>query len=250
MRIHHLIVLVAVIFPITPAFSYQDHSVIDSLKQLLQQENVSLSTYGVLAGKIYNYDTKASHYYASQMDSLAEVRKDTVNIIEAKNQLAEFFWRTGAYEEATHFALEALSIAEVWKKSPYKLARTHQTLGTIYLYLANSEKALENYNKALVIFTELNKPVDIAKVNNNSGVIYMDMKTEEGIAWGYDSAIARFKKVLDYQGLANNSTIINSMSNLIFLYKEMNMLESGMEILEKWDKFVAEEGPISSSSKA
>ncbi len=87
------------------------------------------------------------------------------------------------------------------------------SLGKYYAYEFIKDKALENLNKALVIFTNLKKPEKISKLFNSIGNIYADYNEYPKSLTYYFKAAKINLQIKSYNKLAANYTNIASIYN-------------------------------------
>lgn len=171
---------------------------------------------------------------ALRLDSVASEQKDTLYIIEALSIHAEYFWRKGELEDALVKGIEAVKLAESWNQDQNRLARAIQTVGTIHLFLENSDEALHYYGKCAPIYKELEIWQSYYGVINNIGVVYMDKAQLTGDSLFYDSTIYYAKEVVEAGEKAAKSTRKNAHGNLADVYLRLGNKQKALEEFKAW----------------
>ncbi|MFA6924197.1 MAG: AraC family transcriptional regulator [Bacteroidales bacterium] len=150
------------------------------------------------------------------IDSLRQVLKTSVNKGKAKiyNELAEKYIDV-SYEAALKYANEALKIAEQTGNISEK-ANALGILGLTNYRIGNLKAANNYYERALSIYVQKADKKGIAKINANTGSIY--------ITWNnYDEAMKRCKKALQtYKEMKDKPSIAKVLINIGNIYKYKN----------------------------
>ncbi|MEM9894918.1 MAG: ATP-binding protein [Bacteroidota bacterium] len=188
----------------------------------------------IVVSSLFDQDIQLGKQFIDLLKQYALDTQDTILLISTTASTAEYHWRKGDFQSALPFALESIEIASTNDKFSSEQARGFQTVGTIHLYLLNTEEALYYYRKAARLYRVQNQTRSLASVNNNSGVIFMDAAREKKKPELLDSAIYYFRKVLDFEGKNRPGTELNASGNLIGILVEINELDEAARLLERW----------------
>jgi len=176
---------------------------------------------------------------AQNLDSLYRVwqdnsRHDSVRVVAYK----DYLWKRFLFSNPDTVIILAEALHTYAKNQNYpKAAATAFVLqGSAYWTKANYTKALENFQKSLVIFEKLGDNVGIAKNLNNIGAIY----TEQGNRLG---ALAIFEKalVLNEQS-GNKQGAAGNLTNIGLIYHEQDNYPRALQYYQRSIKICEEIG--------
>jgi len=135
-------------------------------------------------------------------------------------------WRTSQYNKAKDYALELLE-QKVLQEDRESLANVYNILGVVYRNLSNYLKALEYYNKALLINEEIGNKVGIASNLGNIGIVYEKLSD-------YHNALQYYSNALQIQEeIGNNVGIANNLGNIGVVYYSLSDYSKAIEYYEK-----------------
>ena len=158
------------------------------------------------------------------IDSLLNVLKiahDDTNKVNTLNVLSDKLGRTGDYDKAMQYAMQAITLAEQislplgkgrgWAKG---IASSLGNIGNIYYQQGDYPKALDQYFKSLKIKEKLGNKKGIANSLNNIGLIYF----EQG---DYPKALDQdFKSLKIREEIGDKQGIANTINNIGLIYYE------------------------------
>jgi tetratricopeptide (TPR) repeat protein/two-component sensor histidine kinase len=204
----------------------------------------------------------------SKIDSLKQVAaagKPDTNTVNAMKKLG-FFLQHDDLPAATRYAEQALALA---KELDFKrgVASSYQTLGQCYMYAAQTEKALENFQQGAIIAQQEGYPTVVFAALANAGIAYdltgdyvnsvkvqlmarkwaethgteaqrIDIEFNLGITYcrlgNYDAALERFKDASAYyesQGdLRSHASALDAMGNI---YVNLQQYDTAQAIYER-----------------
>lgn len=190
-------ICVGLIPSIVPA---QTPTRIDSIQRSVQKARDYDSKIDMLQKgikEIYATDFDGAIALARLGHKLANQRNDTLNSGDFLRSIGLALGKKGNIDSASVYYYQALDKLEP-TKNPEKLGLLYDDMARMYRKLRQSERALEFYDKALALYEAENDLEGIARINNESGVVFRD----EG---DYAEANKRFEKSLRIQRQRNDS---------------------------------------------
>ncbi len=181
----------------------------DSLQILLRQYMKEKNELGkMLCYKYIGLRQRESSRFSEAIKShqlgldLAIQMKDTVEIVQAMNNLGTNFRRIGAYGEASEYHFRALNYAETWSGLNTPTGTKNRVvslngIGNINLTLGFYDDAEKNFREALKDEIVLKSPIGQAINYANLGAIYEHREQ-------YDSAFIYFQKSLEQNQIGNS----------------------------------------------
>ncbi len=212
---------------------------IDSLKRVLKVTKIDTS-------KVNIYNHIADKFKESNPDSTAFFAKKAAALSLKINYdfgLANSFINTGN----SNIILGNYKIAiDEFKKAQSKfqslltsdaenklfkngLARTYASCGVIYSQESNYYLALENYQKALAIYIEIDQKNSISKAYNNIGIVYKSQLN-------YTKALEYFKKAFAIQQEIGEQTAPVTLTNIGVIYFENKKYADALKYYTKAKK--------------
>ena len=145
--------------------------------------------------------SKAIEYHQQGLNA-AYLINDTLEIVQALNNLGTDFRRIGALPEASDYHYRALQTIEAYTAKEEFFSRKYRIMaingiGNIYLSFGNLDEAEKLFREALVEEEKLNSNLGMAINYANLGAIY-----ENRIM--YDSAFGYFQRSMEYNVLAKS----------------------------------------------
>lgn len=147
---------------------------------------------------IYNTSFDETIELARWGFELAEQNNDDVNKGDFLRLIGLTAGKKGQMDSATIYYYKALEILEPTKNAE-KLGLLYDDMARMYRKLKQSDRALEFYDKALTLYEAENNLEGIARINNESGVVFRDDLSD------YQTAKIRFEKSLRIQQQRNDS---------------------------------------------
>ncbi len=217
----------------------QTQKTVDSIQQIVEQQNAYPKKISVLQDhlkKIYQKDFDATIQLSKWGLELAKAENDKVNQGEFLRYIGLSYGKKGKIDSASVFYYQALSLLEKSGNSE-KLGLLYDDIARMYRKLKQPKRALEFYDKALKLYENENNLEGIARINNESGVVFRDDFQN------YKEANIRFEKSLRIQQQRNDSVGIGYALEflgynqlLIRDYKKSeNYLKQALEIRKKLD---------------
>ncbi|MFN0290406.1 tetratricopeptide repeat-containing sensor histidine kinase [Pedobacter helvus] len=238
MKIKYIIYLAFISLISLTAFA-QTQKTVDSIQQIIQQQKAYPKKISVLQDhlkKIYQKDFDATIQLSKWGLELAKVENDKVNQGEFLRYIGLSYGKKGKIDSASVFYYQALSLLEKSGNSE-KLGLLYDDMARMYRKLKQPKRALEFYDKALKLYENENNLEGIARINNESGVVFRDDFQD------YKEANIRFEKSLRIQQQRNDSVGIGYALEflgynqlLIKDYKKSeSYLKQALEIRKKLD---------------
>ena len=181
--------------------SAQKQTLTDSIIQSVQQENDYNQKVELLQKsikEIYNTEVDETIVLARYGLNLAHKKNDKVNEGDFTRTIGLSLMKKGNIDSASVYYYKALEILEPTKNTE-KLGRLYDDIARMYRKLKQSERSLEFYDKALKLYEAENDLEGIARINNESGVVFRDDFAD------YKTANERFEKSLRIQRQRNDS---------------------------------------------
>lgn len=186
----------------------QKNQNIDSLSVLLDRFKKEKNLYGQVAvyektGKIYRENASFENAIRCHENSLeiASLMNDTLEIIEALNNMGTNYRRLGILADASEYHFKALNLIERMGESTYAIKKSRLValngIGNIYLTLGNKEAAEKIFRQSLAGEKELNSALGQAINTANIGSIFEDRGQ-------YDSAYVYYQQSLFFNRLAKS----------------------------------------------
>ena len=171
---------------------------------------------------------KSLEYYNAGM-RVSEKMKDIVGTAEAKRGIGMVYCRAGKYNEALMWLKQSLNINE-----PSVIAHIRMDIGTVYWYLGSYEDAVENYEKSLKYFEEMNNKPMVLRAMINTGAVYTKKGESEKAIACYEKAAELSKTTGELR--LNGYALSDAAEDLIKtgkIEKALNYSKKSMEIFEK-----------------
>ncbi len=145
-------------------------------------------------------------YNHNQGLKIALKLKDTIEIVQALNNIGTNFIRRGALSEASQYYYKALNYAENWSNlhTPIGIKNRNSTLnglGNISLRLGYNDDAEKIFREILKDEIAMNNPVGLAINYDNLGTIFVKRQQ-------YDSAYIYFQKAMEQNRIAKSDVRI------------------------------------------
>ena len=147
---------------------------------------------------IYNTKSDETLILARFGYNLANQKNDKVNSGDFLRIIGLSLMKRGNIDSASAYYYKALKELEPTKNTE-KLGLLYDDMARMYRKLKQSERSLEFYDKALKLYEAENDLEGIARINNESGVVFRDDFAD------YKTANERFEKSLRIQRQRNDS---------------------------------------------
>ena len=206
-------------------FSQKD---IDSLLRIVENTNdpfLKFQTLNKVAYRLRVSNPDSTILLAETSLKLASELDDSLGMAEAKMQVGIGHTSLGSYYEALKWNLDAMTLFES-QDSKENIASSLSNIGRVYNFIEDNDKALEYYQKAARVFSELKYFNQEAALNNNIGFIKKG-KLE------FDSAIYYLKKSR-YTAKKSNGVFseMYPIYNMGSVYMEQNLADSAFKYLQ------------------
>ena len=135
-------------------------------------ELISLySTVGNLYNQKGNYLT-SQNYFIDALE-MSELEKDSFFIMSLSTDVSKLYEKQSQWDKVIQYSSLAIEIAE--KKSiPFVKANNLRAQGLAYSKLDSASVSIDKYNRALIIFKQLNQPINIASIQLTIASILKD----------------------------------------------------------------------------
>ncbi|GAB5552193.1 MAG: hypothetical protein Sapg2KO_17840 [Saprospiraceae bacterium] len=158
-----------------------------------------------------------------KLSKLVQGDKDTIAYDVYKN-LAEHYTVKHIYDSVFYYYQKGLKL-NIQDNS--KLVDLHSILATAYYYQGDYEKSIETSLKAQKSIDTTHLNISLAKVNNNLGIVYIQLKK-------WEKAKIYMSKSLDIcQKLANTRGVSYALGNLGIIYKNLKENEKAIEVYQQ-----------------
>ena len=196
---------------------YANHT-IDSLEQVLNRFIAEENKAGVMVAqrelsRLYRRDARFDEAIDRGMDGLETARelRDTMEIIQALNNIGTSFRRVGALDEAASYHYEALQYGELYSDKVSTAAIRHRNsalngIGNIQSTLGNVEAAEKAFREALAGERTLNNPRGQAINYSNIGRLF----EARGMI---DSAWVYYREAMEFDREANSDLGVSLCHN-------------------------------------
>ena len=164
----------------------------DSLSKVIDSKTLNdkqqLEALVRLAGSLATKDFDKCIERSNEGLKLAAQLKDSVAIGQLYNILGEASYFKGSYDVAAKHMYDAVRILEPRNKA--MAALVFNNLGKLYRKIKELDKSIENYDRAMELYSSLNDSAGVQMIWNESGVPFEYMGN-------YEEALRRYKKSLE-----------------------------------------------------
>ncbi len=230
-------ILLVLYFTITSLYS--QHTVTDSLENILEKKESKDESYIDILNQIalayQPTDVEKSLKYALIADSLSDKLGYTIGKAESNRLTGVYYIRNSNYSLAYQYISKAL---ELFKEENNLLGiiNCKNSLGAIYSYLGNFDKALEAFNKSLIACEHSDETDLMTLAYNNIGNIYY-------FQGKYNKAIESYKKALFIREEAGEKAgLAASYNNIGAVYQVQGDYPKALEYFHKTKEYSRELG--------
>lgn len=220
-------------------FSWSQQTTIDSLKRVskgTKTDTAKVNIYNKLAFEFKESAPDSAFYYAAKAEAIAKKIHYQNGLATAAVNKGNVAVIIGQYEDGKKNFRKAQAIFQKLvddepENKSYKngLARSYASLGVIFSQESNYYEAIENYEKALKIYIEIDQKSSISKAYNNIGIVYKSRRNNA-------KAIEYFKKALKIQEEIGEQTLPVTMTNIGVIYFEDNNLKQAYSYYTQAEK--------------
>jgi two-component system NarL family sensor kinase len=150
--------------------------------------------------------------FANKALEQARTNGDSISVAELKRDIGIVHYFAGRYDKAAENYYESVSILEKIpgnnKDAKKKLALVYNEIAKLYRKTRDLDRSLQNYNKAMTIFQQLNDSSGVSMILNESGVVF-EYKED------YEEAIRRYEGSLKIAQALKDSVGIGYALNFI-----------------------------------
>ncbi|TCD28579.1 tetratricopeptide repeat protein [Pedobacter psychrodurus] len=231
--------LALIVIGIVNTKGYAQQKKIDSLERAvlgnLSNNDQKAKDLFFLAASLINSNPKRSLGYIDQILSFESNIKGFAIVASSYRVKGIILNMLGRFPEGVS-ALSTALIKDRADKNAYGMAGDLSSLATIYLYQSNFPQALNYYQQATKILSQIpeTNPVnyrdrkrDLASIYGNIGLVYMETKD-------YVKAINHFQKAIaSHEKLNNKLGIIPSLGNIGYAYNKQKNFEKAIFYSDK-----------------
>ncbi|MBN9294012.1 MAG: tetratricopeptide repeat protein [Flavobacteriia bacterium] len=199
MKIQNILLTIIGLFSVS-SFA-QTTPLTDSVVQSVQKQNDYSRKIEILQKnikEIYNTKSDETLILARFGYNLANQKNDNVNKGNFLRLIGLSLMKQGNVDSASVYYYKALKELEPTKNTE-KLGLLYDDMARMYRKLKQTNRSLEFYDKALKLYEAENNLEGIARINNESGVVFRDDLAD------YKTANERFEKSLRIQRQRNDS---------------------------------------------
>ncbi len=203
---------------------------------ILFTSSITLKSHRVNANEfVPSSELQSKLEQVSAMADIAVVEQQMLELIalfEQDSNAVEQIYRAwvmtlfqrGELEKAAQTAILGRQYGER-KQTLETVAKFHKLTGVIYYYQGNYSQALSQYQAAIDYYIEADKPIELAHLYNNMGLV-LDAKGEPTLAL---SIFKKAKVLYDQVGTEDDQLDINF--NISGLYLSLNRYDKALQIL-------------------
>jgi two-component system, NarL family, sensor kinase len=164
--------------------------------------------------------------------ALARSNGDSVSVAKLKRDMGVANYFSGHYEVAAKNYYEAAAILEQqadpdnhWKS---ELANVYNEIAKLYRKTRDLDRSLQNYDKAMGIFQQLNDSAGISMILNESGVVFEYKENYDEAIRRYSASLAIAQQLKDSVGIAYALNFIAGVQTIQKKYDEAekNLLQA------------------------
>lgn len=214
-------------------------------KTLLSQFLLEHKFSNITSDRIDYLMSEAENYYAKQqLDSAVFLYQEAFYLAQ-KSKLDEkrslilkeigiIYEIQGNYSKALEYLFAALNISTVKKFTDIEAA-ININIGIVYFNLKKTDKAIEYYNRAVILSEHINDTVLLIKAYNNLGNVYMSIWQD------WDKAEKYFNRSVELSGMIGfEEAIVVGLNNLCQVYMNSDRIEKAFEVNAQMIEIVPE----------
>ncbi|GGG03960.1 hypothetical protein GCM10011344_00360 [Dokdonia pacifica] len=176
---------------------------------------------GIIARREGHHVQSLDNYFKSK--TIYEQLKDSINISSLLHNMGMVHRYNKDYRKSIPFYQKSIAIKTRLGNQTYEIASSYNMMGVSYKGIKKRDSALWCYNKAIALFTSIDKEEDIYRAKNNIANLYrIDKKYEEALEIYFESN-AYYKKKGSVISTANN------LYNISTVYKDLKQYETAMK---------------------
>ena len=194
----------------------------DSLERmrLMEDRAQQFNNVGATFKNLGEYD-KAIEYYQENL-KIQERLGNLKLMARSKANIANVYYAFGLdYDKVLEYYNESLDHLKVYllehpddEQGKQLLAQVYLNIGITYKEIEDDDQAIENFQKALDLYTELENKVGIANTLNNIGLVYL-------AAGSYQEALEASMNALNvYREIGQRKEEAGALKNIGFIYYE------------------------------
>lgn len=221
------------------SIGFSQEKEIDSLKRVLKVTKIDTAKVNIfnnIANRFKEINPDSTAYFAQKATTLSKqinykfglanayVNSGNSNIILGNYKLATAFFNKAKLEYQAILDDDSDN-----KQVKNGLARALASLGIVFSQEGNYYAALENYQKALKLYQEIDQKNNISKAFNNIGVVYKSQGNN-------DKALLYFKKAVAIQEQIGEQTVPVTLTNIGVIYFEQNKDKEALNYYNKAKK--------------
>ncbi|UCE37635.1 MAG: tetratricopeptide repeat protein [Thermoplasmata archaeon] len=173
--------------------------------------------------------------YNKSIESLEcglELARQKNIIAEIKVKIGRICQKKGEYDDSIRISTEALDLVkgDECKEEAEALA----AIGNVYQFKGENDRALEYFNKSLMIREKIGDQKGIARIFNGFGILHADKGEYDNALKEFEKSLEIKKKIGDIREIAKSFNNIGLMYNLTGdLDRALGYFERGLKMLKK-----------------
>ncbi len=198
--------------------------ILDHKPLLSAAEQISLySTVGNLYNQKGDYLT-SQNYFIDALE-ISEEQKDSFFIMSLSSDVSKLYEKQNQWDKVIQYSSTSIEIAEK-KDIPFVKAHNLRAQGLAYLKLDSSDVSVDKYNQALILFKQLNQPVNIASIQLNIASILKDEEKYMYAKTYLEEALKLRESARDPVGVLNTKLLLSEVEIGLQNYTSaINLLE-------------------------
>lgn len=213
----------------------QIDSLVSEFDNMTEKER-STAFIKVFSTKYVLNDIDKARTFTEKIEEYALEKQDTILLIGAKVLYSECHWRKGEYQKGIELALKSIALAETNKRFQNEKAQGLLTVGSINFFSGNSEKAIEYYKLASVVFKKNDNHHAYISAISNIGGVYADLGEKESSQTHFDSALVYLNLVIQMKEQSLPSRYLAALGNSALIYIFREDYDTAKKLYDQWEK--------------
>jgi tetratricopeptide (TPR) repeat protein len=176
---------------------------------------------GIIARREGDLVKSLDNYFKSK--TIYEQLKDSINISSLLHNMGMVHRYNKEHKKAIAFYQQSIAIKNRLGNQTYEIATSYNMMGVSYKGIKKQDSALWCYNKAIGLFSSLNKKKDVYRAKNNIANLYRINKEYKKALDIYFESNTYYKKTGSIISTSNN------FYNISTVYKDLKQYATAMK---------------------
>jgi AraC-like DNA-binding protein len=204
-----------------------------TLKNHPQEDTVRVNIIIAICWEEYTFRPEKNKALAEEALKISKGINFAKGIGTANGAIALYYWATGDYEKATHYAYNMLRIHE-GIPYPHGVGQSYQLLAHIHQLEGDLKKTEVFYNKALTIYKRENLKKDIGFCYSMMGGFYLELGKLDIASDLFHKSLEVKKEINDVDGMSATYGALAQLHTLKKEYsKALEYFEKSLEMVAK-----------------